>query len=127
MSKSDENVNSFISLKDDKDTILRKFRRAVTDSEAQVRYAEGKDGINNLMEIYAAVTGKANEEIEAEYEKLAKNYELDVEKVKSFIPKEELVKDIAVEKAIQVVRDNAVVTEADEAEDAKAEDAKDAE
>ena len=50
-----------------------------------------------------------------------------MEKVKSFIPKEELVKDIAVEKAIQVVRDNAVVTEADEAEDAKAEDAKDAE
>ena len=67
MSKSDENVNSFISLKDDKDNILRKFRRAVTDSEAQVRYAEGKDGINNLMEIYAAVTGKANEEIEAEF------------------------------------------------------------
>ena len=67
MSKSDENVNGFISLKDDKDTILRKFRRAVTDSEAQVRYAEGKDGINNLMEIYAAVTGKTLEDIEAAF------------------------------------------------------------
>lgn len=67
MSKSDENVNSFISLKDDKDTILRKFRRAVTDSEAQVRYAEGKDGVNNLMEIYSAVTGLSMDAIEAEF------------------------------------------------------------
>ena len=67
MSKSDENVNSFISLKDDKDTIIRKFRRAVTDSEACVRYAEGKDGVNNLMEIYSAVTGKPLDAIEAEF------------------------------------------------------------
>ncbi len=67
MSKSDENVNSFISLRDDRDTIIRKFRRAVTDSEACVRYGEGKDGINNLMEIYSAVTGKTLEEIEGEF------------------------------------------------------------
>ena len=67
MSKSDENGNSFISLKDDKDTILRKFRRAITDSEACVRYAEGKDGINNLMEIYSAITNKNYAEIEAEF------------------------------------------------------------
>ncbi len=68
MSKSDENQNAFISLKDDTDTILRKFRRAVTDSEAKVRYAAGKDGINNLMEIYSAVTGKAMEQIEQEFD-----------------------------------------------------------
>ena len=68
MSKSDENQNSFISMRDDKDTILRKFKRAVTDSEACVRYAEGKDGINNLMEIYTAVTGKSYEEIEREFD-----------------------------------------------------------
>jgi len=67
MSKSDENVNSFISMKDDKDTIIRKFRRAVTDSEARVYYGEGKDGINNLMEIYSAVTGKTFETIETEF------------------------------------------------------------
>ncbi len=67
MSKSDENQNSFISLKDDADTIIRKFRRAVTDSEACVRYAEGKDGINNLMEIYSAVTGKTLDAIEQEF------------------------------------------------------------
>jgi len=67
MSKSDENQNSFISLKDDEDTIMRKFRRAVTDSEAKVRYAPGKDGVNNLMEIYSAVTGKSLEAIEDEF------------------------------------------------------------
>lgn len=68
MSKSDENINAFISLKDDKDTIIRKFRRAVTDSEARVYYGEGKDGINNLMEIYGAIVGKTMNEIELEFE-----------------------------------------------------------
>ena len=68
MSKSDENVNAFISLQDDEATILRKFKRAVTDSEACVRYAEGKDGICNLMEIYSAVTGKDFAAIEAEFD-----------------------------------------------------------
>ena len=67
MSKSDTNQNAFVSLLDDRDTILRKFRRAVTDSEACVHYAEGKDGVNNLMEIYAACTGKTLEDIEQEF------------------------------------------------------------
>ena len=47
---------------------MRKFKRAVTDSEACVRYAEGKDGINNLMGIYSCVTGKSYEEIEKEFD-----------------------------------------------------------
>ena len=53
---------------DDKDTIIRKFKRAVTDSEAVVKYADGKDGINNLMTIYSAVTGKSLDEIEHEFD-----------------------------------------------------------
>lgn len=68
MSKSDENQNGNISVLDDPDTIMRKFKRAVTDSESQVRYAAGKDGVNNLMGIYAAVTGKSTEEIEREFD-----------------------------------------------------------
>ena len=67
MSKSDENPNGCIFILDDKDTILRKFKRAVTDSDTEVCYREGKDGINNLMTIYAAVTGKTMEEIESEF------------------------------------------------------------
>ena len=68
MSKSDDNQNSCIYILDDKDTIIRKFKKAVTDSEAKVRYAEGKDGINNLMNIYSCFTGKSHAEIEKEFD-----------------------------------------------------------
>ena len=68
MSKSDENENAVVRILDDRDTIIRKFRRAVTDSETCVRFAEGKDGINNLMTIYSAFTGKSMEDIEREFE-----------------------------------------------------------
>ncbi|MBO5372030.1 MAG: tryptophan--tRNA ligase [Lachnospiraceae bacterium] len=67
MSKSDENANATIKLLDDRDTIIRKFKRAVTDSDTVVRYAEEKPGISNLMDIYSCVTGKTNEEIEREF------------------------------------------------------------
>ena len=68
MSKSDTNQNGCIYILDDKDTIIRKFRRAVTDSEASVKFAEGKDGINNLITIYSAVTGKTVPDIEREFD-----------------------------------------------------------
>lgn len=69
MSKSDENVNATILLLDDKDTIIRKFKRAVTDSDSVVRYdSENKPGISNLMDIYRCVTGKSYEEIEKEFD-----------------------------------------------------------
>ena len=68
MSKSDENVNAYIAFTDDTDTIIRKFKRAVTDSDSRVVYAEGKDGINNLISIYSVITGKSVNEVEAEFE-----------------------------------------------------------
>ena len=68
MSKSDDNPNACIFILEDKDTIIRKFRRAITDSDTCVRYAEGKDGINNLMTIYSAVTNKSYDEIEREFD-----------------------------------------------------------
>ncbi|MBR6548606.1 MAG: tryptophan--tRNA ligase [Clostridia bacterium] len=68
MSKSDPNVNAWVAILDKPDDIMRKFKRAVTDSDACVRYAEGKDGINNLMDIYSAVTGKNYQEIEKEFD-----------------------------------------------------------
>lgn len=58
MSKSDENINSFILLNDNPETIIRKFKRATTDSDGEIVYKEGKDGINNLMNIYSSITGK---------------------------------------------------------------------
>ncbi|MGI5852368.1 MAG: tryptophan--tRNA ligase, partial [Caldicoprobacterales bacterium] len=71
MSKSDENPNSYISLLDKPDVIMSKFRRAVTDSEAIVRYdEENKPGISNLMSIYSSITGKSYGDIEKEFEGL---------------------------------------------------------
>lgn len=68
MSKSDENVNAWVAVLDKPEDIMRKFKRAVTDSEACVHYGEGKDGINNLMGIYSTMTGKSYEEIEREFD-----------------------------------------------------------
>ncbi|MCQ2385164.1 MAG: tryptophan--tRNA ligase [Clostridia bacterium] len=68
MSKSDPNQNAVVYILDDKDTVLRKFRRAVTDSGSEVRYEEGKSGINNLMSIYSAFTGKSFDAIQAEFQ-----------------------------------------------------------
>ena len=69
MSKSDENANATIYLMDDRDTIIRKFKKAVTDSDAEVRYdVENKPGVSNLMEIYGVVTGKTMDEVAREFE-----------------------------------------------------------
>ena len=67
MSKSDENTNAVVYILDDKDTIIRKFKRAVTDSEAEIRFSEDKPGVSNLMTIYSCFTGKSNDEIEREF------------------------------------------------------------
>lgn len=68
MSKSDENANASIYLTDDTDTIIRKFKRAVTDSEARIKYCEEQPGISNLIEIYSACTGKSFADVEAEFD-----------------------------------------------------------
>ena len=68
MSKSDANENAKIMLTDDGDAIIRKFKRAVTDSGSEVRAADDKPGVTNLMSIYSAVTGKSFEEIEREFD-----------------------------------------------------------
>ncbi len=68
MSKSDENPNASIYLMDDPDTIIRKCKRAVTDSEGQILYREEQPGIRNLIDIYSACTGKTSAEVEKEFE-----------------------------------------------------------
>ena len=68
MSKSDENPNAFVTMSDDRDTVLRKFKRAVTDSDAEVRYdPENKPGASNLLTIYCAFTGRDTAEAEREF------------------------------------------------------------
>ncbi|MBR6452485.1 MAG: tryptophan--tRNA ligase [Lachnospiraceae bacterium] len=68
MSKSDENPNASIYLMDDADTIMRKFKRAVTDSEGSIRYRDEQPGIRNLIDIYSACTGKSPQETEKEFD-----------------------------------------------------------
>ncbi len=68
MSKSDTNPRASVFLFDSPDLIMKKFKSAVTDSDAEVRYAEGKDGINNLMTIYSCCTGLDFAQIEKEFE-----------------------------------------------------------
>lgn len=68
MSKSDENPNASVYMMDDRDTIMRKFRRAVTDSEACIRYSDDQPGVRNLLDIYCGCTGKTPEEAVREFE-----------------------------------------------------------
>ncbi len=68
MSKSDENVNGCVYVLDKPETIMKKFKRAITDNDAQVRFdPENKPGITNLMTIYSAVTGLTSEQIESDF------------------------------------------------------------
>ena len=67
MSKSDPNPKGVVYLLDEPNVIMKKFKSAVTDSDMCVRYADGKDGINNLMTIYSAVTGDSFETIERDF------------------------------------------------------------
>ncbi|MBQ1275513.1 MAG: tryptophan--tRNA ligase [Cellulosilyticum sp.] len=68
MSKSDTDANASITIIDDPDTIIRKFKRAVTDSDAEIRYdVENKPGISNLMTIYGSITGQTMEQIQNEF------------------------------------------------------------
>ena len=68
MSKSDENPNASIYLMDDMDTIMRKCKRAVTDSEAQILYRDEQPGVKNLINIYSACTGKTPDEVVKEFD-----------------------------------------------------------
>ena len=68
MSKSDENPNASIYLMDDPDTIMRKCKRAVTDSEAQIVYRDEQPGVKNLIDIYRACTNKTVDEVVREFD-----------------------------------------------------------
>ncbi len=68
MSKSAENPNGSIFMTDDRDTVIRKFKRAVTDSENCIKYdPENKPGVSNLLAIYTTFSGKSMDEAEREF------------------------------------------------------------
>ena len=68
MSKSDPDANATVSIIDPPDAIIRKFKRAVTDSDNRIVFSEDKPGISNLLTIYSAFGGVSIEEAEARFE-----------------------------------------------------------
>ena len=69
MSKSDENENAVVRILDTPDAIMRKFKRAVTDSDSSIIYdPENKPGVSNLLTIYSCFSGKSIEEAEREFD-----------------------------------------------------------
>ncbi|NNE65627.1 MAG: tryptophan--tRNA ligase [Pyrinomonadaceae bacterium] len=68
MSKSDPNLNATIFLQDDADTIMRKVKKAVTDSGTTIEFDESRPAINNLLTIYKLLTGKTSEECVSDFE-----------------------------------------------------------
>lgn len=67
MSKSDSNPNAYISMLDNNDNIVKKIKRAVTDSGSEIKYTGEKTGINNLIGIYSSIANKSLEQVEAEF------------------------------------------------------------
>jgi len=69
MSKSDENENAVVRILDAPDVIMRKFKRAVTDSDTSIVFdPQNKPGVSNLLTIYSCFSGKTIEEAEKEFE-----------------------------------------------------------
>lgn len=101
------NLDTYMKYTGMDNNALRDSFRAQAERQVKVRLALEKIAqLENIQPI--------DEELDAEYEKIAKSYEMEADKVKAFIAKEDLAKDVAVEKAMSIVRDNAVVTEAAE-------------
>ncbi|WP_294949495.1 tryptophan--tRNA ligase [Sulfurivirga sp.] len=69
MSKSDDNSNNYVSLLDEPKKIVKKFKKAVTDSGDEIRYdPENKPGVSNLLTLYSVFSGKTIEEVEKHFE-----------------------------------------------------------
>ena len=68
MSKSDSNENASIGLLDSPDTIVKKIKRAVTDSDSRVAYDENRPGISNLISIFSGFSNRSIDDIVNEYE-----------------------------------------------------------
>ena len=112
MSKSDENPNASIYLMDDPDTIRRKCKRAVTDSEGVILYRDEQPGVKNLLDIYCACTSKTPDEAVREFEGCGYGQlkEAVSEAVISVLaPLQERVRDLEKDKAYidKVIHDNA--------------------
>lgn len=67
MSKSDPNPKSYVSIIENKDVIIKKFKSAITDSDNKIEFSESKPGISNLLTIYSVMTGCTVEEAQSQF------------------------------------------------------------
>ncbi len=112
MSKSDENPNASIFLMDDADTVVRKIKRAVTDSVGEINYTDEQPGVRNLLDIYRACNNKSAEEALKDFE--GQGYgqlkEAVAESVNDIlVPLQARVKELEADKTYidRIVKDNA--------------------
>ena len=106
MSKSDDDPNGCVLLMDDADTVIRKFKRAVTDSGTEIKFDESRPAINNLLEIYHLITGKTPQEVEEHF--AGKGYaqlkgELAEATIEFLQPIQQRVRDITDERLNQIL------------------------
>ena len=83
---------------------FRKTFREQAEKQVKIRLA-----LEKIVELENIVPSA--EEIAAEYDKMAENYKMEVEKIKGYIPEKDLVKDLAVNKAIDLIKDSAEISE----------------
>lgn len=102
MSKSDDNINGFVSIIDSSDVIMAKIKRAVTDSDNKIIMRDDKAGISNLLTIYSAFSDKSIRDAENEFE--GKGYgEFKIKVAEAVIDRLEPVR----EKYNQLIKDKA--------------------
>jgi trigger factor len=97
------NIESYMQYTGMDNESFRKGFREQAEKQVKVRLA-----LEKIVDLEGITP--SDEEVEAEYAKFAEQYKLEVDKIKAFIPKSELVKDIAVGKAMELVKENAKVS-----------------
>jgi tryptophanyl-tRNA synthetase len=107
MSKSAESEYNYIALTDDAETIKKKIKKAVTDSGSEIKYAEDKPALYNLINIYSGFSGKSPKEIEKMY--AGKNYsdfKTDLAEViiKALTPIQEKMANLSDEKVLEILK-----------------------
>lgn len=107
MSKSAKSEYNYIALTDNAETIKKKIKKAVTDSGSEIKYAESKPALYNLINIYSGFSDKSPKEIERMY--VGKNYsdfKTDLAEViiSALAPIQEKMADLSDEKVLEILK-----------------------
>ena len=110
MSKSAGSEYNYIALTDDAETVRRKIKKAVTDSGSEIKYADDKPALKNLINIYSSFSGEKTEEVVKKYQgKGYANFKADLaeEIIKALKPLQDKMKSFTDEKVLAILREGA--------------------